>query len=192
MNATTPWRRLPPDAPAADPTPVPAEAVVALHVPPNKGVPNHPRWPALMYPAALAGEPDIDRIKALFERNRWFRVWHWTVFDCHHFHPSAAEVLVVADGRASIRLGGPDGRTHLVRAGDAMVLPPGFGHCLKAASEDFVVVGAYPEGQERREVVPAGIAAMEAAFPVIARVPRPVTDPLFGPCGPLFDHWAGP
>jgi len=189
MDASNPWRRLPFDAPVAVPHPVVTDEVVALHVPPHDGVPNHPRWAALLYPAALADDRDIDRIKALFERNRWFRVWHWTVFDYHHFHPSAAEVLAVAAGSASIRLGGPAGRTYLVQVGDVMVLPPGFGHCLKAASADFVVVGAYPEGQERREVVRAGRAAMEAAFPVVAAVPRPATDPLFGTRGPLVEYW---
>ena len=62
MDASNPWRRLPFDAPVAVPHPVVTDEVVALHVPPHDGVPNHPRWAALLYPAALADDRDIDRI----------------------------------------------------------------------------------------------------------------------------------
>ena len=187
--APNPWRRLPEDAPVARPGTLDPDAVVETRAPPNNGVPNHPCLPALIYPAVLGEAPDIERVKALFERNRWFRVWDWTVFDYHHFHPSAAEVLAVARGHARIRLGGPDGTLHEVRAGDVMVLPAGFGHCREASTEDFTVVGAYPEGQEEREVVRASAEAAEAARPVIERTPLPSTDPVYGERGPLRDLW---
>lgn len=183
------WRRLPEDAPAARPGPLDPAAIVATHVPPNHGVPNHPTFGALLYPGVLADDHDVERVKALFERNRWFRVWDWTVFDYHHFHPSSHEVLAVVRGRAAIRLGGAGGTTHDVETGDVLLLPAGFGHCREAASDDFTVVGAYPEGQEEREVVRADARAAAAAEGVVRGVALPATDPLYGADGPLPRVW---
>ena len=184
------WRRLPPDAPSAAPTPLDADDIVEIRVPPNGGVPNNPRLAALLYPGALAADHDVERVKALFERNRWFRVWDWTVFDYHHFHPASHEALAVVAGRAEIRLGGEGGPLRSVRAGDVMILPAGFGHCRVAASGGFTVVGAYPAGQEDYEVVRAGEAAAAAARSSIAGTPLPSTDPVYGADGPLRSRWA--
>ena len=183
------WRRLPLDAPSASPAPLDPDDVVTIHVPPNAGVPNNPRLDALLYPGVLAADHDVERVKALFERNRWFRVWDWTVFDYHHFHPASHEVLAVVAGRAELRLGGEGGVLRPVSAGDVMILPAGFGHCRVADEEGFTVVGAYPEGQEDYEVVRAGEAAAERARTSIARTPLPLSDPLYGAAGPLHSHW---
>lgn len=187
----SPWRRLPEGAPAATPTPIGPEAIVELRVEPNGGVPNNPTLPALIYRGAFAGDHDVERIKGLFERNRWFRVWDWSVFDYHHYHPASHEVLAVARGRAAIRLGGEGGQTHELGVGDVMLLPAGFGHRRLGASAGFTVVGAYPEGQEAREIARADPATLEAALARVVATPPPATDPVYGESGPLLARWSG-
>ena len=111
------------------------------------------------------------------------------MFDFHHFHPASHEALVVVAGHATLELGGPEGAVRRVAAGDALILPAGFGHRRAGASDDFRVVGAYPRGQESPEIVRADVRAAEAAKASIAATPVPSTDPVFGANGPLTDFW---
>jgi len=104
----------------------------------------------------------------------------------HHFHSTAHEALACVTGSATLRLGGPDGLDARIEAGDLLVLPAGTGHRRVEASADFLLVGAYPEGQDwdvRRE---AADAADEAR---IAAVPMPTADPAYGAGGPLAHLW---
>lgn len=184
----TRWSRIVGAAPI---TPAPAASlhVETLSLGVSGGVPNHPHWPALIIRGAVPADAPISGIKALYEANRWFRVWDWTVFDYHHFHPEAAEALTVARGAARLHLGGPDGPQVDVTAGDAMVLPAGFGHKRVSSDDAFTVVGGYPEGQEERTIVAAGDMDVADAARAVAAVPPPQTDPLWGADGPLLDHW---
>ena len=188
-----PRRRSPEGAPTARPRALADADVERVHVPPNGGVPNHPVLPALILPGALGAESadaaGIERIEALFESNRWVGAWAWTVYPYHHFHPGSHEVLAAVRGRATLLLGGPAGEARELVRGDVVVLPAGFGHRRLDASDDFTVVGAYPEGQENCETVRAGDAAMRAALPAVRATPLPATDPVHGPDGPLTRLW---
>ena len=69
-------------------------------------------------------------------------------YSYHHFHTTNHEVLGVATGCARLMLGGTHGEEFIVRPGDVIVIPAGVGHKCLQASEGFMVVGAYPRGEE--------------------------------------------
>jgi uncharacterized protein YjlB len=157
-------------------------------------IPNN-RLPLLLYADALGITADTaSAFEALFRRNGWGDGWRYTVYPFHHYHSNAFEALGVASGTAELRFGGEvNGRTVSVKAGDAVLIPPGVGHKRVASSHDFQVVGVYPLGAN-----PPGTAVdlyREGAEDTarirarILQVARPKTDPVTGASGGLNDLW---
>ena len=159
------------------------------NAPPGDRIPNHPRFPVLLYRdvEAIAGGPDAAR--ALFAAHGWGGSWVDGVFDFHHFHSTSHEALAVVAGRATLELGGPQGEAFEVGAGDVLVLPAGTGHRRATARDGFTVVGAYPVGQEDYDLLRGDDAAeVAAARERIAALPAPPQDPVGG-AG--IAHWEG-
>ncbi|HKU36722.1 MAG TPA: hypothetical protein VJR89_01210 [Polyangiales bacterium] len=121
-------------------------------------------------------------------RHRWSGGWRDGVYDYHHFHSTAHEVLGCYSGRSTLQLGGPNGPHVTFACGDALVLPAGTAHKLIAASEDFRVVGAYERG--RSYDMQLGDASQSAAAARrIREVPLADFDPVYGDGGPLLRAW---
>ena len=145
--------------------------------PPGDRIPNHPRFPVLLYRGVDAAAAGADAARACFAANDWGGSWVDGVFDFHHFHSTSHEVLAVIAGSAVLELGGPQGEAFEVAAGDVVVLPAGTGHRRASASGDFRVVGAYPAGQEDYDLLRE---ADDAARERIAALGPPPDDPVGG------------
>lgn len=152
-------------------------------------VPNNPKLPVIVYRHALTASPG-EQMAASFEecfgRYGWSPQWRDGIYDYHHYHSTAHEVLGIAAGTASLVIGGPDGKNVEVAAGDALLLPAGTGHCAITSSTDFLVVGGYPDGQ-KWDICCA--APTQEDRDRMLGLPFPAADPVAGLDGPLSHHW---
>lgn len=154
-------------------------------------VPNS-RLPFVIYKNVLRlGDHPERTIEGLFGSHGWGQMWRNGVFDYLHYHATVHEALGVARGSARVRFGGNGGRDFTLEAGDIAILPAGTGHQCFAASDDFVVVGAYPPGP-RMEITRPTPENHRKALDTIPKVARPDTDPVFGENGSLVDLWRSP
>jgi len=149
--------------------------------------PNNERLPVVMYRSAFSS-PDPADIEDVLASNYWGHGWRAGVFDFHHYHSTAHEVLVCYSGSAKIQLGGPDGRVVEVHPGDGLVLPAGVSHKRVETTGSFRVVGCYPDGQDF-DMMYGHEGERPAADERIAQVPAPEADPIYGEDGPLVERW---
>jgi uncharacterized protein YjlB len=164
--------------------------VIAHTLAPSRAIPNHPRWPLLVYPGAvpIAGADPAVAFEELFERNRWPAAWRNGVYPFHHFHTTAHETLGVYSGEVTVQFGGDDGVVVTAKPGDVVVLPAGTGHKKLSSRGTLGIVGAYPAGQHPDMCTPL-LSNLERSAAAVARVPLPECDPVYGAGGPLFVHW---
>jgi len=151
--------------------------------------PNN-RFPLLVYPAAIDpdGPDPAGTIEASFGANGWPGAWRNGIYGFHHYHSTAHEVLGICRGRARVQFGGASGPVLDASAGDIIVIPAGVAHKNMGASNDFMVVGAYPEGQ-RWDMNNGRPGERPRTDENIRRVPVPMADPIRGVDGPLVQLW---
>lgn len=137
---------------------------------------------------ALAGRDPARSIEDVSHANGWGGSWRDGIYPYHHYHSTAHEVLGVYRGSARVQLGGPQGLILDVHPGDVIVIPAGVAHKNLGQSEDFAVVGAYPNGQ-RMDMNHGKPGERPAADQRIARVALPRMDPVHGLAGPLLELW---
>lgn len=149
-----------------------------LYLSANRPYPNND-IPVRLYRAVVSGDDLASRFEVMFDENGWGGVWRNGIFDYHHFHATAHEVLGCARGSVEVLLGGPNGETVTLQAGDVAVLPAGVAHRNMGCSDDYLIVGAYPAGQSA-DMEYGYKNRYEAMVERVGQVALPERDPVTG------------
>ncbi len=173
----------------------PVEAIQNLniirHILPDDGTfPNNGLLPLLVYQKALnlTEARSAANIMEFLETNGWVNAWENGIYDYHHYHSTAHEVLIITKGSARVQFGGPSGVAMLVEEGDAVIIPAGVAHKALDQYDGFKCVGAYPTGQEY-DIKKGEDGEREEAMKNIKQLGLPSTDPIYGIDGPLLQNW---
>jgi uncharacterized protein YjlB len=87
-----------------------------------------------------------------------------------------------------VQLGGDEGLTTELEAGDVVVIPAGVAHKNLGSSSDLLVVGGYPRAQDY-DMKHGDPEEREAAEWNVSEVPLPERDPVEGADGALHRAW---
>ncbi len=151
-------------------------------------IPNS-KFPLLIYKGVFTFEvANAEHIESHFAKKNWTNSWRGGVFDYHHYHSITHEVLGVYDGFATLKFGGENGEEVAVEEGDVIIIPAGVGHKKISSSDDFAVVGAYPDGSDY-DLLKGDESDRPKAEQNIAKVPIPENDPVYGKMEGLLAIW---
>lgn len=152
--------------------------------------PNNGLLPLLHYQRALklSGEGVNAMVKEILETNGWTNSWVDSIYNYHHYHSTAHEVLVALGGTAHLQLGGPNGIALTFEEGDVVIIPAGVAHMKVNETDDFACMGAYPDGQQY-DLHYGKPGERPAVDQKIRMVPLPQFDPVYGNDGPLVKNW---
>ena len=149
------------------------------------------RLPLIIFRSALkvTGTDAEETFKKLFAHHDWRNNWSANVYTFYHYHSTTHEVLGVATGEASLQFGGENGVGERVAAGDVIIIPADVAHRNNGCTQDFTVVGGYPEGRDwdLNKGLPGGRPKVDEN---IAMLPLPKFDPVYGDEGPLLELWS--
>lgn len=151
--------------------------------------PNNGKLPVLLYKSAWK----LPLFKATFiktelRRHLWENSWKAGIYDYHHYHSVAHEVLCAYRGETKVLLGGENGVIVNFESGDVLIIPAGVAHKNLEPDNLFKCVGAYPKGQNY-DMNYGKPSERPAADQHIKNVPLPEMDPVFGKYGPLIEYW---
>lgn len=156
------------------------------------GVPNSP-LPLVIYRGVIPAQtPDPAAwLERHFAANDWPAQWRYIIYNFTHFHSDCHELLGVYAGESRVQFGGETGPEVTLSLGDVVLIPAGVGHKALQSSEDFMVVGAYPNGMNA-DLCRDDPARLASVRPHIERVPLPATDPVSGERGGITTLWHNP
>lgn len=152
--------------------------------------PNNALLPLLVY-RGVFNSPDStneNTVKEMFESNGWVNSWKDSVYDYHHYHSTTHEVLGIIKGSARLQFGGPTGVSVFLEKGDVVIIPAGVAHKNIGNDNDFVCIGAYPDGHDF-DMNYGKEGERPKADERIRELPIPETDPVYGTDGPLIKNW---
>jgi uncharacterized protein YjlB len=152
--------------------------------------PNNGLLPLLVYRTAfqIRDENTVDMVKEILETNSWTDTWVNGIYDYHHYHSTAHEVLVILKGSCRVQFGGPNGITLSLEPGDVAIIPVGVAHKKVDDADGFTCLGAYPEGQQY-DMNTGKAEEHPHAVGNIKKVSMPENDPLYGNDGPMIKNW---
>ncbi len=164
---------------------------IVRHLIPDDGTfPNNGHLALIIYRKALRLEANASNdVEQFLESNGWSNAWEDGVFDYHHYHSTAHEVLAVIEGSSRIQFGGPSGISLMLEQGDVIVIPAGVAHKNLGGEENFKVIGAYAGGRDY-DMNHGKESERPKADENIRQVPLPESDPVFGMSGPLIKEWS--
>lgn len=146
-------------------------------------------FPLVIYKKAFPFADYLDNVmEKAFARNNWTNSWRNGVYDYHHYHSISHEVLGIYKGSAELQLGGDNGEKVDVVEGDVIIIPAGTGHKMISSTDDFAVLGAYPDGMDY-DLMTGADGDRPAADERIAKVPFPDNDPVLGERGGIMEFW---
>lgn len=160
-----------------------------LHFKDDGIIPNS-KYPLLHYQKAFTatGPAGASWLEQHFAKYNWTNSWRNGVYPFHHYHSTSHEVLGIYSGSAMLFLGGEKGQKVEVKAGDIIVIPAGVGHKNLGGSDDFGVVGAYPDGRSW-DIMRGQPGDRPKADERIAALPVPGFDPFLGKTEGLTGLW---
>lgn len=163
--------------------------ILVLSVTENHVFPNNPKLPVIIYKQAFYGENlNPSFIENVLHSNNWKNSWRNGIYSFHHYHSTAHEVLSVYKGWAEVQLGGNGQKIYRIEKGDVVVLPAGVAHKKINSGDGFMVIGAYPDGQQW-DMNYGKKDEFKSASINISKVKIPSKDPLFGTEGTIFTYW---
>lgn len=147
-------------------------------------IPNNPDLPVLVYRGAIPDAANMaSAMKARFGENGWTNSWRDGIYDFHHYHSTAHEVIGIAGGQVRMRFGGDGGVAIDLGRGDVAIIPAGVGHKNESSGDDLVVIGAYDGGRDW-DLCHGEPQERPAVEDNIRQVPRPGRNPVTG--GPIW------
>lgn len=118
-------------------------SVHRVHLDDDGTFPNNGQYPALILKSVFDGTQD-EGVKRIIKNGQWTTPWAWGIFEYHHYHSKAWELLLCVRGEALVQLGGSTGPAVSISCGDSVLIPPGVAHKQLKADGSFTLLGAYP------------------------------------------------